>query len=78
VGSIPPDQGTLSVTATKAITGSESEVLYRPVMGWIRVESRRLNSTRLARESASGVSIGGFFARNWVEPILEGKANEAT
>jgi hypothetical protein len=43
-----------------------------PVMGWIRV------ITRPARESASGGSIGCFFARKLVEPISEGKANEAT
>ena len=46
-----------------------------PVMGWIRVESIRLNITRLVRELTS---IGCFVARKLVEPILEGKANEAT
>ena len=45
------------------------------VMGWIRVESLRLNITRLARELTS---IGCFVARKLAEPILEGKANEAT
>jgi len=46
-----------------------------PVMGWIRVEGLRLNITRLARELTS---IGCFVARKLAEPILEGKANEAT
>jgi len=46
-----------------------------PVMGWIRVEGLRLNITRLVRELTS---IGCFVARKLVEPILEGKANEAT
>ena len=45
------------------------------VMGWIRVESLRLNITRHVRELTS---IGCFVARKRVEPILEGKANEAT
>ena len=45
------------------------------VMGWIRVESLRLNITRLVRELTS---IGCFVARKLVEPILGGKANEAT
>ena len=44
-------------------------------MGWIRVESLRLNITWLVRELTS---IGCFFARKLIEPILEGKANEAT
>ncbi len=46
-----------------------------PVMGWIRVESLKLDITRPARELTS---IGCFFARKLVEPILGGKANEAT
>ena len=45
------------------------------VMGWIRVEGLRLNITRLVRELTS---IGCFVARKRVDPILEGKANEAT
>ena len=45
------------------------------VMGWIRVESLRLDITRPVREQTS---IGCFFARKLIEPILEGKANEAT
>ena len=45
------------------------------VIGWIRVESLRLNITRPARELTS---IGCFAARKLVEPILGGKANEAT
>ena len=44
-------------------------------MGWIRVEGLRLNITRLVRELTS---IGCFVARKLAEPILEGKANEAT
>ena len=44
------------------------------VMGWIRVESLRLNITRPVRELTS---IGCFVARKLVEPISEGKANEA-
>ena len=46
-----------------------------PVMGWIRVEGLRLNIIRSVRELTS---IGRFFARKPIEPILEGKANEAT
>jgi hypothetical protein len=46
-----------------------------PVTGWIRVESLRLDITRPARELTS---IGCFFARKRAEPILGGKANEAT
>jgi len=45
------------------------------VMGWIRVESLRLNITRPVRVQTS---IGCFVARKLVEPILGGKANEAT
>jgi len=45
------------------------------VMGWIRVESFRLDITRPVRELTS---IGCFVARKLVEPILGGKANEAT
>ncbi len=44
-------------------------------MGWIRVESLRLDITRPVRELTS---IGCFVARKLVEPILGGKANEAT
>ena len=44
-------------------------------MGWIRVEGLRLKITRLVRVLTS---IGCFVARKLVEPILEGKANEAT
>jgi hypothetical protein len=44
-------------------------------MGWIRVESLRLPNTRPARELTS---IGCFVARKLAEPILGGKANEAT
>ena len=44
-------------------------------MGWIRVESIWLNITRPARELTS---IGCFVARKRAEPILGGKANEAT
>ena len=46
-----------------------------PVMGWIRVEGLRLDITRPARGLTS---IGCFVARKLAEPILEGKANEAT
>ena len=46
-----------------------------PVMGWIRVESLRLDITRPVRELTS---IGCFVAGKLVEPILGGKANEAT
>jgi len=46
-----------------------------PVMGWIRVESFRLNIIRPVRVQTS---IGCFVARKPVEPILGGKANEAT
>ena len=45
------------------------------VMGWIRVENPKFNITRLVRELTS---IGCFVARKLGEPILEGKANEAT
>ena len=45
------------------------------VMGWIRVEGFRLNIIRSVRELTS---IGCFFARKLIGPILEGKANEAT
>ena len=45
-----------------------------PVMGWIRVEGLRLDITRPARGLTS---IGCFVARKLVEPISEGKANEA-
>ncbi len=45
------------------------------VMGWIRVEGLRLDITRPARGLTS---IGCFVARKLTEPILEGKANEAT
>ena len=44
-------------------------------MGWIRVESLRLDIARPVREQTS---IGCFLARKLIEPILEGKANEAT
>ena len=44
-------------------------------MGWIQIESLRLNIIRSVRELTS---IGCFFARKLIEPILEGKANEAT
>jgi hypothetical protein len=44
-------------------------------MGWIRVESLGLDITRPSRELTS---IGCFVARKLAEPILEGKANEAT
>ena len=46
-----------------------------PVMGWIWVESLRLNITRPVRVQTS---IGCFVARKLIEPILGGKANEAT
>jgi hypothetical protein len=44
-------------------------------MGWIWVESLRLDIILPVRELTS---IGCFVARKLVEPILEGKANEAT
>jgi hypothetical protein len=44
-------------------------------MGWIRVENLRFDITRPTRELTS---IGCFVARKLVEPILGGKANEAT
>ena len=46
-----------------------------PVMGCIRVESLKLNITRPVKVQTS---IGCFVARKLVEPILGGKANEAT
>jgi hypothetical protein len=46
-----------------------------PVMGWIRVEGLGLDITRPAREPTS---IGCFVVRKLIEPILGGKANEAT
>ena len=46
-----------------------------PVMGCIRVESLKLNITRPVKVQTS---IGCFVARKLVEPMLGGKANEAT
>jgi hypothetical protein len=65
-------------TARHAVGGmgrDDGRSQCHPVMGWIRVESLRLDITRLARELTS---IGCFVARKLVEPILGGKANEAT
>ena len=46
-----------------------------PVMGWIRVESQGLTLSGPARVQTS---VGCFAARKLVEPVLGGKANEAT
>ena len=60
------------LTARHAVGGmgrDDGRSKSHPVMGWIRV------ITRPARELTS---IGCFFARKRAEPILGGKANEAT
>ena len=73
---MPSPLGRLTVRHAVGGTGREDgKSEGHPVMGWIRVESLRLNIIRPAREQTS---IGCFFARQLIEPILEGKANEAT
>ena len=46
-----------------------------PVMGWIQVDAHSGYITRPVRVQTS---VGCFVARKLVEPILGGKANEAT
>ena len=72
---VPSPSGRLTVRHAAGGMGREDgRSEGHPVMGWIRVESLRLDITRPVREQTS---IGCFFARKLIEPILEGKANEA-
>lgn len=71
-----PFWGRLTVRhAVGGMGGEDGRSEGHPVMGWIRVESLGLDITRPARELTS---IGCFVARKLIEPILGGKANEAT
>ena len=73
---MPSPLGRLTVRhAVGGVGRDDGKSEGHPVMGWIRVEGLRLNITRLVRELTS---IRCFVARKLVEPILEGKANEAT
>jgi hypothetical protein len=73
---LPQFRGRLTVRhAVGGMGGDDGRSEGHPVMGWIRVESLRLNITRPVRVQTS---IGCFVARKLVEPILGGKANEAT
>jgi hypothetical protein len=71
-----PSLGRLTVRhAVGGMGRDDGKSQGHPVMGWIRVENLRLDITRRARELTF---IGCFFARKRAEPILGGKANEAT